>query len=131
MNIVVKSQFSNWKWKYNRCKTYAIPYGASADDDQTYTILSRNGTTLVSLNKNKLTINRHYHFNGADHAPDFRSGLEWYARHDAMIQLHKKYPAQITREMADEVLHPDQQGSPLHLWLYYPAVKLYTYFTNG
>lgn len=121
---VVKSQFKKWPWKYSKSKSYVLPMKAVPVTPDTYTIESSNGNVMASLTGNTLTIHRHYHFDGATKAPDFKSGLEWYAVHDAMCQLAAKYDA-ITVDMADAAFDPRlRKGAPLHIWIYYPAVRL-------
>ena len=128
--MIIRSQFKRWKWKYTKNEAYIIPLKAVVNATDTFFINSKNSTRLVTLAGNLLTIHRHYHFDGATHAPDIKSGLKWYAQHDAMIQLHQKYPSIISREMADSVLDPRLRSSPLHLWLYYPAVRAYSTLTK-
>ena len=120
--MIVKSQFKKWKWKYRKGVSYELPIQAVPVTMGHYELLSHSGKALVVLDGRTLSIRRHYHFDGATNAPDFKSGLEWYAQHDAMCQLAAMYPA-ITREMADEVLNPRLRKAPLHLWIYYPAVR--------
>lgn len=122
--IVTRSNFAKWRWKYDRAKSYVLPMSAVPVTDKHYTIKSNSGNVLASLTGNTLTIKRHYHFDGATSAPDFKSGLEWYAVHDAMCQLAAKYDA-ITVDMADAAFDPRlRAGAPLHIWIYYPAVRL-------
>jgi hypothetical protein len=128
--MIVKSQFKKWKWKFTKDQYFVLPDSSIPERGKTYAILSNSGNPVVSLRNGMLRIHRHYHFNGADYAPDFKGGLPHYAKHDAMCQLAEKYP-EITREMADEVLNPSHiTFPPLHLWIYYPAVKLYSKFTK-
>jgi len=128
--MIVKSQFKKWKWKFTKDRYFVLPESATPERGTTYTILSRSKNPVVFLRDNMLCICRHYHFDGATYAPDFKSGLAHYAMHDAMIQLSQKYP-EITRKMADEVLNPTKiTFPPLHLWIYYPAVKLYSKLTD-
>lgn len=122
--LIVRSNFARWRWKYTRGKSYVLPISAVPLTQDTYTIESGSGNVLASLTGNTLTIRQHYHFDGATSAPDFRSGLEWYAVHDAMCQLAAKY-RDITVDMADAAFDPRlRPGAPLHIWIYYPAVRL-------
>ena len=121
---VTRSNFSKWKWKFARNKSYVLPFKAVPVTAETYAIKSNSGNVLASLTGNTLTINRHYHFDGATKALDLKSGLEWYAVHDAMCQLATKYD-EITVDMADAAFDPRlRKGAPLHIWIYYPAVRL-------
>lgn len=123
-SIITRSNFTKWRWKYNRVKSYVMPLCAVPVTDKLYTIKSNSGRVLVSLSGNKLTISRHYHFDGATRALDLKSGLEWYAVHDAMCQLAAKYD-EITIDMADAAFDPRlRHGAPLHIWIYYAGIRL-------
>ena len=123
---IIPSNFPRYKWRFAKDKTFVLPFSAVPLTNGTYRILSQSGNTMVQLAANKLTIFKHYHFDGATHAYDFKSGLPEYAKHDAMCRLAEKYP-QITRKMADQAFNPwaSLTPSPLHLYVYYPFVRLY------
>ena len=123
-NIVVRSNFSNrWKWRFKRKHVFFMPWDLDASLDP-LTIKSGSGNVLVSLHDDKLTVYRHYHYDGATAAPDFKRVLLPAAVHDALLQLAEKYPGLVTREMADEAFKVEMQDQGFLLWpLYYFAVS--------
>jgi hypothetical protein len=79
------------------------------------------------LINNKLRIERHYHFDGATYAPDFKGVLKAVAVHDAMLQLAEKHPTKISRKQADEAFNYQMKKDKFVLRLpYYLGVKLWS-----
>jgi len=97
-----------YKWRYIHKRVSMLPPAAVPGTERKYMLTDRRGDVVCVLEGKRLTQYAGYAFNGADCAPDFKSGLEWYGRHDAMVQLSEQYE-DITREMADAAFNP---------WLY-------------
>ena len=119
---------SKWKWRFLRNYSVVLPLSAVPMTSEIYTIHSRSGRALVELKGNTLKINRHYHFNGADYAIDWKSQLPQTARHDAMLQLAEKYE-DITTDMAHEAFKPisEDKFKPMSWWRW-GAVRIYWAF---
>lgn len=133
--MIVKSQFKAWKWKFRKGHTYALPFSIPGSDS--LTILSNSGNPLVIAKHDKLSIKRHYHFDGATWAPDFDRVLSASALHDALLQLSAKYPAKVSEEMAHKAFRAQMRRDGFLLWpLYYWAVssfprRIYKLLTKG
>jgi len=126
--FIARSNFRKWKWKFKRKHVFILPW--SLDESlQPLTIESNSGNVLVSLKGNRLTINRHYHFDGATYAPDFENVLLAAACHDALLQLKDKYPFLIDADMANRAFDHAMKEQRFKLrWIYSIAVKLYWKF---
>lgn len=91
------------------------------------TIESHTGKVLVTLDESELLIERHYHFDGATYAPDFKNVLRAAAVHDALLQLHYKYPNSIHRRHADEAFKKQMRADGFKLWgIYYIGVRFWS-----
>lgn len=94
--MIVKAQFKAWPWKFQRQKAYNIPFDVGT---KPMTILSSSGKPLVIARGFSVIIKRHYHFDGATWAPDFKKVLPSAALHDALLQLKDKYPNRLNEEV--------------------------------
>ena len=135
MNTIIPSNIKGWKWRYNVTQTYNVSRQVRSKIEP-IGILSDSGKPMAYLCMGYLTIYRHFHFDGATCAPDFKSGLEGYAVHDALLQILDRYPEAFTEQEAHDAMRliHDRQGFKLG-WLYHWAVsswprKLYKFFTD-
>jgi len=120
-SMIVKSQFKAWKWKFQRQHIFELPFSVGGLQ---LSILSGSGNPLVIAYKTELKIRRHYHFDGATWAPDFKRVLYASALHDALLQLAEKYPEDITEAMAHEAFKVEMKARGFKLWpIYYYAVS--------
>lgn len=119
--MIVKSQFKKWNWKFRRNHTYMLSFSVGT---QTLLINSSSGNPMVVALEDRLTINRHYHFDGATWAPDFKRVLRAAALHDALLQLKDKYPGKITEKQAHAAFRDEMQLSRFALW------PVYSFFTR-
>jgi hypothetical protein len=125
--MITKANISGWKWRFSKGETFTLPF--------TYAgflpllIESRSGNVLVELIGNKLRIERHYHFDGATYAPDFKGVLRASAVHDALLQIIEKHPNKLSRNLADKAFNHQMKKDKFKLRLpYFWGVKLYSYF---
>lgn len=127
--IIGRSNLKNrWKWRFKRKHVYFLPWSLDATLDP-LTIKSNSDRVLVSLHDDKLTINRHYHFDGATYAPDFDGVLMAAALHDALLQLADKFPFHVTYDMANDAFAAEMRAQRFKLrWIYSLAVRLYFAF---
>jgi len=119
--MIVQSNFRRYKWKFQRKHVYLLPFDLG---DKSLTILSGTGNALVVAKGDKLTINRHYHFDGATCAPDFKKVLFAAALHDALLQLKDKYPGKISEAMAHKAFRQEMIDRGFRLW------PVYSFFTR-
>jgi hypothetical protein len=132
--MIVKSQFKKWKWKFTQDKTFVLPVSVGSHP---LTILSNSGNVLVHAQGVMLKIKRHYHFDGATCAPDFKRVIVPSAVHDAMLQLADKYPSIVSERMAHRAFKQSMKAHGFRLWpIYYYAVaswprKLYKLLSDG
>lgn len=119
--MIVKSNFKKWKWKFQRKHTYMLPFKIGP---KTLMIKSNSGNPLVVAHGEMLTINRHYHFDGATWAPDFKRVLRAAALHDALLQLKDKYPGKITETQAHAAFRDEMRLSKFALW------PVYSFFSS-
>ena len=102
-----------------------MPWDLDASLDP-LTIKSGSGNVLVSLHDDKLTVYRHYHYDGATGAPDFKRVLLATAVHDALLQLAEKYPGLVTYRMANQAFFAEMKTQRFKLrWIYGLAVYLH------
>lgn len=119
--MIVKSQFKVWRWKFQRNHTYMLPFSVG---DETLLINSSARNPLVVAKDERLTINRHYHFDGATWAPDFKRVLRAAGLHDALLQLKDKYPGKITEAQIHTAFRDEMRLSKFTLW------PVYSFFTR-
>lgn len=123
--MIAESNISGWKWRFTKGETFTVPFVYMGIFP--LTIESKSGNVLVQLHGNKLTINRHYHFDGATYAPDFKGVLKAAAVHDALLQLHEKHGNKISRKLADKAfLYQMKKDGFKGRWLYYVGVRLWS-----
>ena len=97
--MITKANITGWKWRFLRGRIFHLPFTHKGEP---LTIESHTGKVLVTLYGSELLIERHYHFDGATYAPDFRRVLPAAAIHDALLQLCEKYPDEVTTDQAHE-----------------------------
>ena len=97
--MIAKANITGWKWRFLNSRIFHLPF---THEGEPLTIESHSGKLLVTLDGSELLIERHYHFDGATYAPDFRRVLPAAAVHDALLQLCEKYPGQVTTDQAHE-----------------------------
>lgn len=97
--MIGKANIRGWKWRFIKGRIFDLPF---THEGEPLTIESHSGRTLVTLDGSELLIERHYHFDGATYAPDFKRVLPSAAVHDALLQLAEKYPLQLTADQAHE-----------------------------
>jgi len=127
--MIAKANISGWKWRFTKGETFILPF--------TYygylplLIESHSGNVLVELSDNKLHIKRHYHFDGATYAPDFKGVLGASAVHDALLQLAEKHQGKLSRADADAAFNYQMKKDGFKLRLpYFWGVKLWSHFTK-
>ncbi len=122
--MIAKANITGWKWRFTQDESFVLDFGYFG----TLKILSDSGNVMVDLKGDTLTIHRHYHFDGATYAPDFEGVLKSSAVHDALLQLHEKYPHIIARSKADEAFKNQMRADGFKLWpLYFTGVKLWSW----
>lgn len=119
--MIAKSNFRKWKWRFTRKHVCLLPFDLGP---LSLTILSGTGNALVVGKGDKLTINKHYHFDGATCAPDFKKVLRAAALHDALLQLKQKYPGKISERMAHQAFRREMRADGFRLW------PIYSFFTR-
>ena len=127
--MIAKANIVGWKWRFTKGETFILPF--------TYygylplLIESKAGNVLVELSDNKLHIKRHYHFDGATYAPDFKGVLGASAVHDALLQIIEKHPGKLSRADADAAFNYQMKKDGFKLRLpYFWGVKLWSHFTK-
>ena len=119
---VIPSNFTDWPWRYAETVSETLPpikYRGEA-----LTLLSNSGNALVILSGSHLTIYRHYHFDGATCAPDFKKGLHGFGVHDALLQLLDEYPGAFPEQQAhDAMRYIHKRDGFAFAWLYHWAVS--------
>lgn len=119
--MITKSNITGWKWRSSHSREFQLPFYHFGEP----LILESNaGNVLVVVNGGTCLIERHYHFDGATWAPDFKDVLPATALHDALLQLHEKYPDDLSEQDAHEAFLLQMQRDEFALAnLYYWAVS--------
>lgn len=131
--MIAKANIRGWKWRFTKAQTFQMPF---THDGDPLTMQSDSGRTLVTLGGDKMIIQRHYHFDGATWAPDFKNVLPAAAVHDALLQLCDKYPDQLTEDKAHAAFKSQMVRDNFKLNLLYNYAvtswprKLYKLFTR-
>lgn len=125
--MIGKANITGWKWRFSKGEVFTLPFVYLG-----YLPLlleSKSGNVLVELSGKELHIKRHYHFDGATYAPDFKGVLRASAVHDALLQLAEKHPGKLTRNLADQAFNYQMKRDGFKLRLpYYWGVKIYSHF---